>query len=124
MSVIEEIADERARQIGEEDWQPEHDAEHHSDESLALVAALYASPIELFKIESGPRYMHAIDPWPWKREQVYHRYGEDFDPVIKVNDGDKRNKHDRRKRLVIAAALIVAEIERFDRAIAAAEAEG
>ncbi len=41
-------------------------------------------------------------PWPW-------------------NDGDKRYKHPHRRRLVIAAALLIAEIERMDRV---AEVEG
>ena len=36
---------------------------------------------------------------------------------------DKRRKHSRRRRLVIAAALLVAEIERLDRAAEAAGKE-
>jgi hypothetical protein len=36
---------------------------------------------------------------------------------------DKRRKHDRRRKLVIAGALIAAEIDRLDMAKACAEAK-
>ena len=44
---IELISKERQRQIEEEGWTPEHDNQHTEGE-LALVAALYATPIKLF----------------------------------------------------------------------------
>jgi hypothetical protein len=56
---------------------------------MAAAAACYAAPFDM------SRY------WPW---------GDEW---------DKKDKHPRRRQLVIAAALIVAEIERLDRAEAA-----
>lgn len=51
--------------------------------------------------------------------------GDDFvDLSYQVNDGDKRAKHDRRKRLVIAAAFIVAELERLDSAAKVSQQQG
>lgn len=115
MSAIEEIAAERIRQITAEGWTPEHDVEHHADGSLALVAALYASPISLYRVEIEGTSMRGVDPWPWKVTRYGAGRGDDYvDLSYQVNDGDKRAKHDRRRRLVIAAAFIVAEIERLD----------
>lgn len=91
--VVAEIHMERARQKTCEDWTPEHDDEHDLEE-LALAAACYAvgRPIRLV-LSSGGREL-----WPWAKRW------------------DKRSQHPRRRQLVIAAALIVAEIERLDRA--------
>lgn len=120
-TVIDEIAAERERQISAEGWTPDHDAAHHADESLALVAALYATPIPLYSVEVNGLSVRGVDPWPWKVTRYGAGRGDDFvDLSYQVNDGDKRAKHDRRRRLVIAGAFIVAEIERLDRAEEAA----
>ena len=95
---IELITEERKRQQEKEGWTLEHD-DQHTDQSLAMAAALYASPDERLKIVMNYRYSdgeHIIDPWPWP-------------------DLDKREDHDRMKRLQIAGALIVAEMERLQR---------
>jgi len=113
MSAIEEIAAERQRQVEAEGWTPEHD-DTHCDGSLALAAALYATPRPLFDVQKGANGIQWRDPWPWHTEHIYSRYG-DGDPAYYLPDGDKRKKHDRRRQLVISAALIVAEIERLDR---------
>ena len=91
MSVIDEIAAERVRQIEVEGWTPEHDDEHGSGQ-LAQAAACYAAPRELVQreVRKVPRY------WPWSREWWKPR--------------------DRRHDLIRAAALLVAEVERLDRA--------
>lgn len=136
MSALLDIVSERKRQIEAEGWTPEHD-DHHGDGSLAMAAALYAAPAPLFCVDVeqpgedemgyGATYPGQVtwsDPWPWKRKQhVRH----DLD--IQVNDGDGRERHGRRRQLVIAGALLVAEIERLDRvaalrARAATEGEG
>lgn len=119
-----DVLAEREAQVTREGWTPEHD-DHHADGSLALAAALYATPRPLYDVtvsdvSGGGKAMRATDPWPWKRMVCYHRYGDDFDRPYPVNDGDKRDKHPRRKQLVVAAALILAEIERLDRAAIAA----
>lgn len=116
MSVIEEIAAERARQIEKEGWSLEHDDEAHYDGSLSMAAACYAAPEPIFRHgerrirlnsargidENCYQYDYETvtdyhDPWPWDCEW------------------DKRGSHSRRRQLVVAAALIVAEIERLDR---------
>lgn len=85
-SVIEEIAAERQRQIDGEGWTTEHDDEHSRGE-MANAAACYAAA-EITAPCAG------LWPWPdswWKPKS-------------------------RRRDLIRAGALIVAEIERLDRA--------
>lgn len=86
--VIMEIARERERQISAEGWTPEHDDEH-TDGHMALAAACYA-------LQST--HVGATRLWPWDRAWWKPK--------------------DERRNLVKAAALIVAEIERLDRAAA------
>lgn len=82
--AMEEIAEERERQISEEGITARHDDEH-VDGSLALAAAAYAI-----------HFRHAAGLlWPWERES--------WKPGT------------RRRNLVKAAALIVAELERLER---------
>lgn len=101
--VIEEIAAERERQVSAEGWTPEHDDEH-SDRSLALAAVSYVSHyigrqwVYCDSDEVNYQSEDAPDTWPdswcltwWKPKNP-------------------------RRDLVRAAALIVAEIERMDRA--------
>jgi hypothetical protein len=86
MSAIEAIAAERQRQIEAEGWTPEHDDEH-DDGQLAKAASCYASP---------PDCTNRHFDWPWAMEWW-------------------KPSEDRRRELIKAAALIVAEIERLDR---------
>jgi hypothetical protein len=98
MSVIEEVAAERRRQIEAEGWTPEHD-DQHADGQMAKAAACYAAtgaiPPEKLTAKAGDLMTRT---WPWERSWWKPRGG--------------------RKDLVRAAALIVAEIERLDRAAA------
>lgn len=103
--VIAEIAAERARQVAEEGWTPQHDDEH-DDSELAIAGALYAL------YPTVPTDVR----WPWRRIVDNGRSAGEYIPVDVGPDGDGRKRHSRRKRLVIAGALIVAEIERLDRA--------
>jgi len=67
MSVIEEIASERQRQIEKEGWSPGHDDQHDNFE-LAMAAALYAAaPTELKEVRycSHGHIEKILDPWPW-----------------------------------------------------------
>lgn len=115
--AIAEVAAERRRQVEKEGWSERHD-DQHTDRSMALAAALYASPIDLKEVEvraNGDIFVS--DPWPWKFiAPVDSRGGSG-------NAWDKRQKHDQRRRLVIAAALIIAEIERIDRAQETSDAD-
>lgn len=109
MSVIDEIAHERARQVAIEGWTPEHDDEH-LDGSLADAAACYAATSMIYRLHesSRPKYISTkiyMPAWPrsWAREW--------FKPK------------DRRRDLIRAGALIVAEIERLDRLASPMEKE-
>jgi hypothetical protein len=89
---IELIAEERKRQIEEEGWTAEHDDQHGYDD-IALASAWYALP------EWARKNLIAAeeDFWPWDQEW------------------DKTIKHGRERQLVIAGALILAEIDRLQR---------
>jgi len=94
--VINEIWQERLRQIGEEDYTVTHDDEH-TDFSLSKAAACYADCAAThFDIEDEYEVIEAPRDWPW-------------------DDKFWKPKTPRRD-LVRAAALIIAEIERIDRA--------
>lgn len=96
MTGVEMIATERKRQIEEEGFDTKHD-EENIDGELALAAACYAAPEPVFvKQQVNPLDIRFRDAWPWS-------WGIEW---------DKRFKHDRLRSLVIAGALIAAEIER------------
>lgn len=109
---IELIAEERKRQQEVEGWTLEHD-DQHTDESLAMAAALYASPedrLELVEYCGECKTVERIDdPWPWW-------WRNDGGRISDHHLWDKRNEHPRMRRLQIAGALIVAEMERLQRA--------
>ncbi len=91
------VMSERERQRHAEGWTLEHDDAHgHGD--LAAAAACYAMP----EHRREPNVGGAPASWPWDSEWW------------------KPTPGDRRRELVKAAALIVAEIERLDRSAAAA----
>ena len=92
---IELIAQERARQIQEEYYDAEHDA-NHDEEELASAAACYATP------DSKRHYTYETldgkkipDGWPWS--PVYW----------------KPTPNDRIRELMKAGALNAAEIDRL-----------
>jgi hypothetical protein len=91
MDVVDEVRAERKRHLIEEGWTPEHDDKHDMGE-MALAAGCYALNA------ASERFADGIVPifWPWAREWWKPK--------------------SRRRDLVRAAALIVAEIERMDRA--------
>lgn len=103
-SVIEELYAERRRQIDNEGWSPEHD-DAHKDGELARAAATYArgaSYSDFFrmgdKLTNEWENFNFTDlrrmwPWDWKW----------WKPT------------NRRRDLIKAGALIIAEIERLDR---------
>ena len=91
--ALEMISNERQRQIDLEGFTLEHDERCHGDGVLAMAAACYAAPCPIFTIEfCGDGEAH--DAWP---------LGDEW---------DKREQWDDLRRLTVAGALIVAEIER------------
>lgn len=82
-----QLAAERLRQISSEGWTPEHDDEH-LDGEIAQAAACYAYGSRLWDTNGA-------SIWP---------NGWEFKPK------------DRRRDLIRAGALILAELERLDRA--------
>lgn len=90
--AIDMIAAERRRQIDAEGWSPGHDDGENSEGQLAMAAACYALHPGDEEPNSPPKF------WPW---------GEDW-----------WKPGDRIRELVKAGALIVAEIERLQRAAA------
>ncbi len=91
MTGAQMIVKERDRQITEEGWTPEHDR-RHTDNELAIAAACYA-------VNGIPGV------------SVYE-YG-DSDAFPFVEEWDKRRRHGRLRSLVIAGALMAAEIDRL-----------
>lgn len=102
-SPVRDLAAERLRQVNQEDWTPEHDDSHVNDE-IAALAAWYAMP-------------PAARDWPASETGFGATWGEAILP-----DGWCGKSGDRRRELVKAGALIIAEIERLDRLEASAPA--
>ena len=113
--ALSAVCDERARQQRAEGWTSEHD-DCHTNRSMALAGACYAmfaavsdSARASTDMPGGltvsgdliPGWNAWRDIWPWARSW--------WKPT------------DRRRDLIKAAALIIAEIARLDRATAATE---
>lgn len=96
-----DVLAERARQVEAELWTPEHDDEHVCDE-IAAFAALYAMPEACRDWEMGDKL----------------GYGDTLAEAI-CPEGWEPKFGDRRRELIKAAALTIAEIERLDRQEAA-----
>ncbi len=101
--AAQDVLAERRRQMDVEGWAPEHD-DHHALGDLSLAAALYAVPYNGLLDDSMIAPLHHVleGTCGWK---------------LKPEPDDRR-------RLVKAGALIVAEIERLDRASATGSPEG
>jgi hypothetical protein len=114
-----DVLAERQRQISAEGWTPEHDDEH-DDGSLAAAAACYAAPMatkgKTDTVDgSGGRGETAV--WTPKRFVVPFLWPSSW-------HGGWWKPKDRRSNLVRAGALILAEIERLDRASGSTAASG
>lgn len=95
--AAKDVLAERERQKSVEGWTPEHD-DHHTDRELARAAAVYAlHSAQPPKLIFSPELQEEIpENWPWSK-----CYFKPYGP---------------RRDLVRAGALILAEIERLDRA--------
>lgn len=97
---------ERDRQIDEEDWPAEHDDQHFQGE-LALAAGVYALHAgNYFGGNARLAQLSIVQAhfWPW--DATWFKPGNYVDPAA---------RHDRRRALVKAGALILAELERLER---------
>lgn len=91
-AVMVEIAKERERQVNVEGWTEAHDDAHGKGE-MARAASCYALASAV--MDPTAQEYHSPKYWPW--------------------DWKWWKQHNRRRNLVKAAALIVAELERLDR---------
>lgn len=113
-AAIRDVIAERARQIQDEGWTTEHD-DRHVDDSLAIAAACYARPFDKQGTEvrtepvdvSGGRGDCPV--WRQKSYTVPKVWPKSWAPSW-------WKPKTRRRDLVRAAAMIIAEIERIDRA--------
>ena len=97
--AIEEIRAERHRQVAEEGYTAAHD-DHHDRGEMAQAAAACAVAA-WYMAMGGALPELPVEIWP-----------ADWGPMVKLPN--------QRRALVVAAALIVAELERLDRAEATA----
>ena len=89
-NAVQSVIAERQRQQSVEGWMPEHDDEHCNGE-LAMAAVCYIN-------ETGTVNRNGGKPWGWPWDASWWK------------------PNARRRNLVKAGALILAEIERIDRA--------
>lgn len=99
--AIADVIAERQRQIEKEGWTAEHD-DNHTENDLARAALAYVGHYvrrswRFYVNPADYSGAEAPDDWPWD--------GPDWKPTTPRRD------------LVKAAALIIAEIDRIDRAI-------
>ncbi|KSV16332.1 hypothetical protein DA01_03575 [Dehalococcoides mccartyi] len=116
MTGIELIAEERKRQIEVEGFNAEHDDDvYHESGELALAAACYASPINLYQCEITTRGTLYSDPWPnlWEGAQDKRKRRDPWFNIIEPNGSLPSTE--RIRNLVKAGALVAAEIDRLQR---------
>lgn len=95
-NFLELVAKERTRQIVEKGYTREHDDEH-TDGSLADAGACYAANNDNLWAFGEYGQTGLKEVWPWDYEFF------------------KKEEHDRKQQLIIAAALINAEYDRIVR---------
>lgn len=105
-TAIGMIVEERARQIEQEGYTAEHDDTEHPEGELADMAACYAVGAPVIIPVGDPEDGDCVDAW---------------EPEVWGPFADAIAGKDRIRQLVIAGALVVAEIERLQRANAAKE---
>lgn len=95
-NALQEIQHERERQVSEEGWTPEHD-DDHGEGPLVHAAVCYAMGEHEITATFSDGSKKVASFWPW--DLSWWKPGTD-----------------RRRQLVKAGALIVAELERLERA--------
>jgi hypothetical protein len=111
MTGAEMIAAERERQVTKLGWDAKHDDTHENGE-LADAAACYAATEPIYAYEDFDRSFAFTDMWPWGDiEDKRPRDGNN--EVVKSNRTLPTSQ--RLHELVVAGALIAAEIDRLAR---------
>jgi hypothetical protein len=118
-----DVVKERHRQVTAEGYDESHD-DRHVNQSLAMAAACYAAPNWIYTIQQSGKNVSVQEAWPWANGQdrrgMRHQRRD-----VPLGNNCTRVEHGpppeiRRQELVKAGALILAEIERLDRAMIAA----
>ena len=99
-----DVLDERKRQVAVEGWTPEHDDEHDEGELAAAAGSYAINPACMLSPYDGVPRDELPDTWPPEWDVKWWKPSPD----------------NPRRDLVKAGALILAEIERLDRAALAA----
>lgn len=109
---IELIAQERKEQIEKHGWTQKHDADEHDNSELAYNAAILASPINLFTKET---YANATVFEVAQTDREWNLpYPNQLNGTTNViHDNEKLPKKKRIKQLIVAGALLAAEIDRL-----------
>ena len=111
-TAIELIAEERQRQIEKEGYSTTHDDEHAGGE-IAMAAACMAAPKDIYELRmTNNKTVLFEDPYPWG-EETYSRGEKGWHHL---STAEKKKGKKRLRQLQIAGALIVAEMERLQRA--------
>lgn len=104
LKVLQDVVEERARQILREGFGTSHDDQHH-DFSMAKAASVYAACASVGTADRAVMDLHGLRGTPGKLQELWP-ISWDISWLKPVS---------RRRDLVKAAALIIAEIERLDR---------
>lgn len=108
--ALEAVATERARQVADLEFNAAHDNDHTRGE-LAMAAACYATPARLYQLVVYAEGHSFVDPWPWHSSFDKRPFNGNM-----LRDNSTVEPAERRRQLVKAAALILAELERLERA--------
>ncbi|MDW9773053.1 hypothetical protein GOA89_14845 [Sinorhizobium meliloti] len=103
--AVEDVLVERRRQVEAEGWTPAHD-DQHQDFSLAKAASVYAAAAAASRADRAVMDQFGLPGIPGKLQEIW--------PLSW--DISWLKPTSRRRDLIKAAALIIAEIERLDRA--------
>ncbi len=109
LSGAERIAKERQRQIEKEGWTAEHD-DNHDGAEMAMAAACYAAPENIYIRHDYAASVEFRDPWPWEPLWDRRNYPNGGNVVAPEPSLKKRIR-----QLEKAGALIAAEIDRLVR---------
>jgi len=112
LKVLQDVVEERARQILREGFGPSHDDQHY-DFSMAKAASVYAACASVGTSDRAVMDQHGLRGTPGKLQELWP-ISWDISWLKPVS---------RRRDLIKAAALIIAEIERLDRLGAVAQVE-
>ena len=128
-SGIELIAEERKRQVEVEKWDYSHDEDYKNGEMIGAAGCYIASALnkhlkEIDHSNQEPRakfevYDFGQEATIFPPGGIYEKRRTDARPAGWIDgwpwskEWDKRKKHDKLRSLVIAGALIAAEIDRL-----------